>query len=878
MKKTEILILLTTAMLLLTACGGGSDSTSTSAKNVQGATSTNYIGTLIDSKVEGVRYVCDNNNSSLHYTNQDGQFSCTSLPIKFYVGNLKLGEISTLPSDNEVHLQDFFSDIERSNTSDSRVIKIARLLQSLDNNNNPDDGIVISKTRSNLFTNNMDIIDFDLATLSQKDNTIQLVSAEQATEHLNFSNQEAPVITLNGENPINLNIGESYNEVGATALDSVDGSVTVVPHGTVDNTVEGTYTITYVASDEEGHESSKTRTVNVIDISKHKSLAIPISLSSDDAEEFNKNITLKSSDLELITDGTDNQVVGLRFQNIHIPKNSTITHAYIQFQVDETSSEETNLIIHGEKIANAATFSNEKSNISNRNKTTASTTWSPEAWKNTKAMGTAQQTDDLTAILTELIGQNDWNKGNAMAFIISGSGKRVAKSFDNTKSTPPTLHVEFISSEVSSKDTTAPIIQLNGENPLTLTVGNTYNEVGASANDDVDGVINVTTTGKVDTTKVGRYLITYSASDSSGNIATTQRVINVVKNNHTNEPTINVSNSNELKEAIRTANDGDTILLAPGTYADINNSLILQNNLTIASYYHTTGDEKYIRSTIIQGTGDKTDRIFDGNREKGASENIKIIGLTAKSSGKFITFTYGDHNLVDHCILDHIKRDAVSFDSAATGKVLHSKFYNSGDDAIDVDSNKGKTGGSFEFAHNTILDTYDDGIEIHLWYNEGDEKIKKTMHFSIHDNHIENSGSDGIQLIDFDKTQDNAEIDPHDAVDKATHTNRSFEIYKNLFKNNGQVAVGCIFQSSQHTDSDRDPSRHFSGANMSEEISIHHNKFENGEYHILGGDNINVSNNIFNGASVVSIKRVKGESVINSNNFSQNKKDKEDSN
>jgi len=71
-------------------------------------------------------------------------------------------------------------------------------------------------------------------------------------------------------------------------------------------------------------------------------------------------------------------------------------------------------------------------------------------------------------------------------------------------------------------DTTAPVITLNGGN-VTLTVGDTYSDAGATANDNVDGDItaNIQTSGSVDTTTAGTYTITYAVSDAAGNAANT---------------------------------------------------------------------------------------------------------------------------------------------------------------------------------------------------------------------------------------------------------------------------------------------------------------------------------------------------------------------
>jgi len=72
-----------------------------------------------------------------------------------------------------------------------------------------------------------------------------------------------PVITLNGASEITLSTGESYSEEGATATDNVDGTLLVSISGSVDTSTEGTYTLTYRATDLDGNEAVKTRTVLV---------------------------------------------------------------------------------------------------------------------------------------------------------------------------------------------------------------------------------------------------------------------------------------------------------------------------------------------------------------------------------------------------------------------------------------------------------------------------------------------------------------------------------------------------------------------------------------------------------------------------------------
>ncbi len=73
-----------------------------------------------------------------------------------------------------------------------------------------------------------------------------------------------PVITVTGTNPVNINVGATYVDAGATATDNVDPVVAVVTSGSVNTAVAGTYTLTYNAQDAAGNAAiPKTRTVNV---------------------------------------------------------------------------------------------------------------------------------------------------------------------------------------------------------------------------------------------------------------------------------------------------------------------------------------------------------------------------------------------------------------------------------------------------------------------------------------------------------------------------------------------------------------------------------------------------------------------------------------
>jgi uncharacterized repeat protein (TIGR01451 family) len=83
---------------------------------------------------------------------------------------------------------------------------------------------------------------------------------------------------------------------------------------------------------------------------------------------------------------------------------------------------------------------------------------------------------------------------------------------------------------VNVVDTTAPVVTLNGANPMTVVVGSPFVDPGATASDSCTGSLPVTVSGSVNTAVVGTYTLTYSATDASGNTGSATRTVFVVYN------------------------------------------------------------------------------------------------------------------------------------------------------------------------------------------------------------------------------------------------------------------------------------------------------------------------------------------------------------
>ena len=208
-------------------------------------------------------------------------------------------------------------------------------------------------------------------------------------------------------------------------------------------------------------------------------VSVRVAAGNSDAEErFDGKVSLTSSDLEMVFEKVGNQTVGIRFADISIPQGATISQAYIQFTVDEPTAESTTLLIEGELNANAAIFQSIYFDISSRSRTATNVLWSPAPWFNVGEAAADQRTPDISALVQEIIGQNDWLPGNAIAFIISGAGERVAESFNGKPEAAAQLFITFDGENINQ----APQVDAGGDASITLP--STQLTLSGSVNDD----------------------------------------------------------------------------------------------------------------------------------------------------------------------------------------------------------------------------------------------------------------------------------------------------------------------------------------------------------------------------------------------------------
>jgi hypothetical protein len=302
-------------------------------------------------------------------------------------------------------------------------------------------------------------------------------------------------------------------------------------------TVAGTYVLRLSATDGQ-LDSYDDVIVTVTGYGTEMSQDIRIVAGSDDAEESSDgDMYINSSDLELVYDGS-NQVVGLRFTGVDIPKGSSIINAYIQFKVDETQSEATTLTIQGEAANNPDTFQSTPNNISSRSRTINSTTWTPLPWTTVGQADLDQRTPDLSSVIQEIVNQPGWSQGNALVMILTGTGHRTAVSFEGYQSGAPVLHIEY---DTGQPVNTAPVLTLgkpldrataNQGDSITFTaIASDYQDGDISSaitwSSNLDGFLGYGSTLTKTNLSTGTHTIIAGVTDSDGKTSYATRTLTV---------------------------------------------------------------------------------------------------------------------------------------------------------------------------------------------------------------------------------------------------------------------------------------------------------------------------------------------------------------
>jgi hypothetical protein len=176
---------------------------------------------------------------------------------------------------------------------------------------------------------------------------------------------------------------------------------------------------------------------------------IRVLADSDDAEQSSSgSVDLGSSDLDL-----GDALVGVRFTNLGLLQGAKIAHAYVEFEGDQDGeAESASYTIHAEASTTAATFSSADGDLSGRTRLGTSVAWQPGPWNN----GELQRTEDIGALLQELVNDPLWDASSTIVLLVEGTGQRSAESHDGDSDSAARLIVDLGVAAVLPVCATAP--------------------------------------------------------------------------------------------------------------------------------------------------------------------------------------------------------------------------------------------------------------------------------------------------------------------------------------------------------------------------------------------------------------------------------------
>ena len=203
---------------------------------------------------------------------------------------------------------------------------------------------------------------------------------------------------------------------------------------------------------------------------------------------------------------------------------------------------------------------------------------------------------------------------------------------------------------IKEADKTKPVITLKGAKTVTVEVGTTYKDQGATANDNYDGNITgkIKVVNNVNTKVLGTYKVTYNVTDSNGNKAT--EVVRTVKVVDTKKPTIKLKDDTPSVTIKAGASYTDT-----GATANDNYDGDITSKITTKIEFTALGTSNKVPATSVDtskvGTYTITYSVSDSSQNTASVIRTvivedDIVGISMKTPAEYKTiYNYGETEL-----------------------------------------------------------------------------------------------------------------------------------------------------------------------------------------------------------------------------------------
>ena len=281
-------------------------------------------------------------------------------------------------------------------------------------------------------------------------------------------------------------------------------------------------------------------------------------------------------------------------------------------------------------------------------------------------------------------------------------------------------------------------------------------------------------------------------------------------------------NYSTIQAAINAASPGDTIVVRAGTYSE---NLTLSKSVVLTAASFDSSDPTR-NTTIINGRSSTRPVILI---PAGVSPMPTIRGFVIRNGLDNIIVS--SEALIEYNYFIG-STDQLDYTAGGGGVAHHNVFFDSQDDAIDLDN----MNRPLLIENNRLMYNRDDGIEVRL---QDATAPAQPITIIIRNNEIIGCHEDGIQFIDYGQT---------------VNTNRNYVVTGNLIANCRFAGIGLMGNAITVED--------YSGVDIVEAIWVFNNTLYGNDYGISGGDNLVAYNNIIANSTTRGVWRVAGAGSV----------------
>ena len=349
-----------------------------------------------------------------------------------------------------------------------------------------------------------------------------------------------PTLSLTGNTSVTISVGTTYNDEGATCEDAVDGTIIpTVVSDTVDTTQVGTYAVTYSCTDAANNPAIQvTRTVTVeaapdttpptLSLTGNTSVTISVGTTYNDEGATCEDAVDGTIIPTVVSDTVDTTQVG--------------TYA-VTYSCTDAANNPAIQVTRTVTVEAAPDTTPPTLSLTGNASVTISvgTTYNDEG-------ATCEDAVDGTIIPTVVSDTVDTTQVGTYAVTYSCTDAANNPAIQVTRT--------VIVQTAVTPDTTPPTLSLTGNASVTISVGTTYNDEGATCEDAVDGtIIPTVVSDTVDTTQVGTYAVTYSCTDAANNPAiqvTRTVIVQTAVTPDTTPPTLSLTGNTSVTISVGT--------------------------------------------------------------------------------------------------------------------------------------------------------------------------------------------------------------------------------------------------------------------------------------------------------------------------------------